>query len=87
MTTPFPNPGRRAVVAALASLRLGCTAADAEQQAASASSTRTLVAYFSRSGNTRVIAGLIHRSLPSDLFEIQPAKEYPADYRETVAKA
>lgn len=87
MTTPFPNAGRRAVVAALASLPLGCTAADPEQQAASASSTRTLVAYFSRSGNTRVIAGLIHRSMPSDLFEIRPATDYPADYLETVAKA
>lgn len=71
----------------MASLPLGCTAADPEQQAASASSTRTLVAYFSRSGNTRVIAGLIHRSMPSDLFEIQPATDYPADYLETVAKA
>lgn len=88
MTTPSPNPGRRAVVAALASLPLGCAAADPEQSEASASSsTRTLVAYFSRSGNTRVIAGLIHRSMPSDLFEILPATDYPADYLETVAKA
>lgn len=51
------------------------------------SNARTLVAYFSRSGNTRVIAGLIHRSMPSDLFEILPAKDYPADYLETVAQA
>ncbi len=45
------------------------------------------MAYFSRSGNTRVIAGLIHRSVQSDLFEIQPATDYPADYLETVAQA
>lgn len=46
-----------------------------------------MVACFSRSGNTRVVAGLIHRSMPSDLFQIEPAIDYPADYLETVAKA
>lgn len=49
--------------------------------------SRTLVAYFSRSGNTRVIAGLIHRSLHTDLFEIRPATPYPEDYLETVEQA
>jgi flavodoxin len=47
----------------------------------------TLVAYFSRSGNTRVIAGLLHRALSADLFEIQPAIPYPEDYLETVEMA
>ncbi|MGH8036785.1 MAG: flavodoxin [Stenotrophomonas sp.] len=88
MTLPSPNPGRRAMVAALASLPLGCAAAEPDTQAsASPSNARTLVAYFSRSGNTRVIAGLIHRSMPSELVEILPAKDYPADYLETVAQA
>ena len=48
---------------------------------------RTLVAYFSRSGNTQVIAGVISRSLGADLFEIKPARPYPADYFETVEQA
>ena len=48
---------------------------------------RTLVAYFSRSGNTRVVAGLIQRTLGTDLFEIRPAAPYPEDYLETVAQA
>lgn len=88
MTTSTPNSGRRAVVAALAALPLGCSAEDSQGRAAAGpSDARTLVAYFSRSGNTRVIAGLIHRSTPSDLFEILPAVDYPADYLETVAKA
>ena len=39
--------------------------------------SRILVAYFSRTGNTRVIAGLLHRSLNADLFEIVPATPYP----------
>lgn len=46
-----------------------------------------LVAYFSRSGNTRVIAGQIHRAQNAMLFEIQPARPYPDDYLETVEQA
>jgi flavodoxin len=49
--------------------------------------SRTLVAYFSRSGNTRVVAGLIHRALGTDLFEIRPAAPYPEDYLQTVEQA
>lgn len=49
--------------------------------------SRTLVAYFSRTGNTRVIAGQIHRARGTDLFEIQPATSYPEDYEQTVAQA
>lgn len=49
--------------------------------------SRTLVAYFSRSGNTRVVAGLIHRARRTDLFEIRPATAYPEDYLETVEMA
>ncbi|WP_282295163.1 flavodoxin [Stenotrophomonas sp. PS02289] len=88
MSTSPPNSGRRAVVAALAALPLGCAAEEPQgSEVASTSTTQTLVACFSRTGNTRVIAGLIHRSMPSDLFEILPATDYPADYLETVAKA
>ncbi|WP_343042803.1 flavodoxin [Stenotrophomonas tumulicola] len=76
------------MVAALASLPLGRSAAEPDAQVvAGQSSARMLVAYFSRSGNTRVIAGVIHRGMQSDLFEIQPATDYPADYLETVAQA
>lgn len=46
-----------------------------------------LVAFFSRSGNTRVIAGQIHRALGTALFEIQPATPYPDDYEQTVEQA
>jgi hypothetical protein len=48
---------------------------------------KTLVAYFSRSGNTRVIAAQIRRARSADLFEIEPAKAYPEDYFETVEQA
>lgn len=49
--------------------------------------SKPLVVYFSRSGNTRVIAGQIRRARNADLFEIQPATPYPEDYEETVAQA
>lgn len=48
---------------------------------------RTLVAYFTRSGNTRTIAALLSRELDCDLFEIEPATPYPADYFATVDQA
>lgn len=48
---------------------------------------KTLVAYFSRSGNTRLVAGRIHRALGADVFEIQPATPYPEDYDATVDQA
>jgi flavodoxin len=64
---------------ALASLSAGSSAANTR--------SRTLVAFFSRSGNTRVVAGLIQRALGADLFEIRPATPYPEDYLEQVKQA
>lgn len=80
---------RRMLITALAGLTLGnvslasATTGTANVQGKS----RILVAYFSRSGNTRVIAGVIHRSLKTDLFEIEPATPYPEDYFQTVELA
>ncbi|WP_245517009.1 flavodoxin [Rhizobium leguminosarum] len=48
---------------------------------------RSLVAYFSRTGNTRVIANQIRRARNATLFEINPATPYPEDYQATVAQA
>lgn len=48
---------------------------------------KTLVAYLTRSGNTRVIAETLQRQLGADLFEIRPARPYPADYEQHVAQA
>jgi len=48
---------------------------------------KVLVAYMSRTGNTRVIAGQIARANQADLFEILPAQPYPEDYRQTVDQA
>jgi flavodoxin len=48
---------------------------------------KTLVAYFTRTGNTRVIAQQIRRARGADLFAIEPAASYPEDYEETVKQA
>lgn len=73
---------------ALASLPLSsCAASTGSAGERWQGGSRTLVAYFSRSGNTRVIAGLIHRELGADLFEIRPASPYPEDYLDTVEQA
>ena len=79
MSTEIAKLTRRTVMTALA----GMSAAGR----ASAKNSSTLVAYFSRSGNTRVVAGLIQRALGADLVEIQPAARYPDEYLATVAKA
>jgi flavodoxin len=47
----------------------------------------TLVAYLSRTGNTRVIARQIARARSAELFEIVTAANYPEDYEEMVAQA
>ena len=47
----------------------------------------TLVAYFSHSGNTRVIANQIRESFGGDIFEILSVDPYPSDYDECVEQA
>jgi flavodoxin len=71
----------------LSSVAADAMAAPTAGQSGQKKTGKTLVAYFSRSGNTQVIAGVISRSLGADLFEIEPAKPYPADYFETVEQA
>lgn len=84
------SPTRRNVMAAPAVLSLSaatgaCGACGAETVGRPAGSV--MVAYFSRSGNTRVVAGQLHRAMRANLFEILPAQAYPEDYLETVEKA
>src|SRR3954453_1183092 len=80
---------RRAALSAPAAMLLaaGTSACAAEDGKSDGPWSRTLVAYFTRSGNTRVIAGQLHRDLHADLFEILPAQPYPDDYEQTVEQA
>lgn len=60
-------------------------AASAETNAAG--SAKILVAYFTRTGNTRLIATQIARALDATLFQFVPAAAYPEDYEAQVAQA
>jgi flavodoxin len=46
-----------------------------------------LVAFYTRTGNTRLIATQIARALDATLFQIAPADPYPEDYEAQVAQA
>ena len=82
------TPRRALPVGLLWSLAAGWVLSTRPSQAQTAGSgSRALVAYFSRTCNTRVIAGQIRRARDADLFEIRPAEAYPEDYEATVAQA
>lgn len=48
---------------------------------------KVLVAYFSHSGNTRVVADQIRGLVGGDLFEIKSVHTYPTDYDAVVEEA
>ncbi len=66
---------------------VGCNAASSEIPAQATKVGRMLVAYLSRSGNTRVVAGQLKHAFTADLFEIRTATPWPEDYEEMVAWA
>ena len=79
---------RRTLLAAPALIAFAtATTACAKPAGTQSASSKTLIAYFTRSGNTRVIAETLQRLLAADIFEIQPARPYPADYEQTVEQA
>ncbi|HEX3032627.1 MAG TPA: flavodoxin [Bacillota bacterium] len=48
---------------------------------------KVLVAFFSHSGNTKVIADSIKANVGGDIFEIKTVEAYPTDYNAVVDKA
>ncbi|MDR3227295.1 MAG: NAD(P)H-dependent oxidoreductase [Prevotellaceae bacterium] len=48
---------------------------------------KTLVVYYSWSGNTRTLAQQIHKLVGGDIFEVVPVKAYPEDYNKCVTQA
>jgi flavodoxin len=61
--------------------------AKAEETVPDSGNKKILVAYFSRTGNTREIANQIHTIVGGDIFEIQPVVPYPEDYDAAVEQA
>ena len=74
---------RRHMLKSSFALLLGAELLTGHSHAAAQSSGggRTLVAYLTRSGNTRVIAGYLARRFQAELFEIRTAEPYPEDYQ------
>ena len=46
-----------------------------------------LIVYYSRSGNTRVVAEKIHATLDGSIVELQTVHPYPEEYRATTEQA
>lgn len=71
-------------VAAMASLPLFSPASAA---AAELAGKKTLIVYYSWSGNTRQVAQQIQQAIQADAVELKTVDPYPADYRQTTAQA
>lgn len=52
-----------------------------------AGAPRILIAYFSRTGNTRAVAEHIRTLVGGDMFQVTPAQPYPAEYDATTKQA
>ena len=65
----------------------GIAGASSRATAQQTAGSKVLVVYFTRTGNTRVIAQQIRRALRADIVEIAPAAPYPEDYEATVSQA
>lgn len=50
-------------------------------------SEKTLIAYYSYSGNTKAVAEMIKELTGGDMFEIEPQNTYPANYNDAVNQA
>lgn len=70
-------------------LALGGLAPQAEAWAAQAlqSQKKCLVVYFSRTGNTKAVAGHIVKMIGADSFAIETVAPYPDEYRKTTDQA
>ena len=87
--TETDKPSRREILLSslILSLTAGTVSSSTPARAALGSGSKPLVTYFTRSGNTRTVAGLLSRDLQAELFEIEPATPYPDDYFATVEQA
>lgn len=83
-------PRRRVLKAAFAGIVAGLAVPVLPRLSASAAETsgsKVLIAYFSRTGNTREVAGQIHRRIGGDMLELKTAHSYPEAYRATTEQA
>ena len=70
-----------------AALMTGAGCSGQEHPKVSAEPAKVLVAYYSWGGNTKYAAAQIQKATGGTLFEIKPARPYPAEYRECTVQA
>ena len=68
-------------------LTLFCMEGVMELNAQSGGTNKILVAYFSESGNTRVVAQAIQGAVGADIFEIKTVQTYPKEYNPLIELA
>ncbi len=78
---------KAAALTAFAGLVLPIAGRPAPARAADPSGRKTLIVYYSRTGNTRAMAGLIRQRTGGDMLELHPATPYPEEYRATTRQA
>lgn len=61
--------------------------ASAAKAATATGGQKMLIVYYSRSGNTRVVAEKIHATLDGNIVELQTVHPYPEEYRATTEQA
>ena len=71
------------VVLAASTLFLGHVA----EAATNSGGNKVLTVFYSRTGNTRDMAKLVHGIVGGDIVELQPAHSYPEGYRATTEQA
>lgn len=62
-------------------------AVDKESESTDRETSNILVAYFSHTGNTEVIAGMIAEQTGGDLFHVETTTVYPEEYNDLIAQA
>lgn len=77
------------ITASVLSLGIAANGEEAKKtkETAALNQKKILIAYFSRTGNTREMARQIQKATGGDIFEIVPLKPYPAAYQDVVEQA
>lgn len=60
--------------------------ADTSSSSTDRSTQRSLIVYFSASGNTKIAAQQIQKATGADIYRLQPAKPYSSDYDQLVKR-
>ena len=76
--------GLSALVLSLSPAPFALAAEAAEDAKSAGAGGKTLILYFSHSGNTRRIAEMIHKRAGGDLLELKTVKPYPQEYNAVV---